>query len=122
MQAVLPGKPQAKLYALSTALWDQKRITVSTFRCHAERPLRQSQTYITRHALIILGGPRDLLQTIDHDVEEELEACAIDSASGKIATCSRSTLYVYFPVHGSLDTPRVSARCTSHVVLSNQAV
>lgn len=77
---------------------------------------------MTRHALIILGGPRDLLQSIDHDEEEELEACAIDSASGKIATCSRSTLYVYYPVHGSPDTPRVSTYSTAYIVLSNPAV
>jgi len=52
------------------------------------------QTYISCNALVVLGGPNDLLQTIYH-TEEELRAVAIDKSSGKIATCTNKYLYIY---------------------------
>ncbi|KAF4987919.1 hypothetical protein F66182_16722, partial [Fusarium sp. NRRL 66182] len=69
MRAVLPGRPESKLQALSTALWDGLRIVA----------------YISGHALVILTGAQTLLQTIYVDDSESLETIAIDESSGQIA-------------------------------------
>ncbi|KAL9123438.1 MAG: hypothetical protein Q9187_000008 [Circinaria calcarea] len=81
MRAILPGKPQAKLQAVCTTQWIRKRLVV----------------YISGNALIILGGPHDLIQTIYHENSDALDAVAIDEATGKIATCSGTTVYIYRP-------------------------
>ncbi|KAF9886292.1 regulator of (H+)-ATPase in vacuolar membrane [Aspergillus nanangensis] len=81
MRAVLPGRPPAKLQSFSTALWDGLRIVV----------------YISGHALVILGGPHKLLQTIYVDDTDTLEAVTIDEASGKIAVCGGPDVFIYHP-------------------------
>ncbi|KAL7269050.1 regulator of (H+)-ATPase in vacuolar membrane [Rhizina undulata] len=75
--AVLPGKPQAKLQAVCTVEWKRKRLIA----------------YISGIALVILADLNVLIQTIYHD--DELEAVAIDEASGKIAVCSGRHIFVY---------------------------
>lgn len=57
----------------------------------------QTQAYISGHALVILGGPQTLLQTIYVDDTENLEAVAFDEASGKIAVCGGPDVFVYQP-------------------------
>ncbi|KAI5302164.1 regulator of (H+)-ATPase in vacuolar membrane, partial [Ascosphaera pollenicola] len=81
MQAILPGRPPPKLQAFGTALWDGVRIVV----------------YITGRALVILGGPRKLLQTIYVDEVDALDAVAVDEATGQIAVSSKSSIFVYQP-------------------------
>ncbi|KAE8333482.1 RAVE protein 1 C terminal-domain-containing protein [Aspergillus sergii] len=81
MRAVLPGRSRAKLQSFSTALWDGLRVVV----------------YISGHALVILGGPHTLLQTIYVDDTESLEAVTIDEASGKIAVCGGPDIFIYQP-------------------------
>lgn len=46
---------------------------------------------------MILDKPLHLLQTIYHDDSQVLDAVVIDEATGKIATCSGSTIYIYKP-------------------------
>jgi hypothetical protein len=55
------------------------------------------QAYISGNAFVVLSNPTTILQTIYDDAEQHLEAIAIDEASGKIATCTRSTIRVYKP-------------------------
>ncbi|KAL4869749.1 hypothetical protein BDV12DRAFT_167152 [Aspergillus spectabilis] len=81
MRAVLPGRPPAKLQSFSTALWNGLRVVV----------------YISGQALVILGGPHKLLQTIYVDDTPALEAVAIDEISGKIAVCGGPHAFVYQP-------------------------
>lgn len=58
---------------------------------------RELQAYISGHALVILGGPQTLLQTIYVDDTDKLEAVAFDEASGKIAVCGGPDVFVYQP-------------------------
>ncbi|CZS96032.1 related to RAV1-similarity to Drosophila DmX gene [Rhynchosporium graminicola] len=81
MRAVLPGKPRAKLQAVCTAYWNDKRLIA----------------YITGNAFVILTGPDSVLQTIYDDDEDHLEAIAIDETSGKIATCAGYDVRIYKP-------------------------
>ncbi|RAK73638.1 WD repeat protein [Aspergillus fijiensis CBS 313.89] len=81
MRAVLPGRPPTKLQSFSTALWDGLRVIV----------------YISGQALVILGGPHKLLQTIYVDDTDVLEAVTIDEVSGKIATCGGPDVFIYQP-------------------------
>ncbi|KAJ5082385.1 RAVE complex protein Rav1 C-terminal [Penicillium argentinense] len=81
MRAVLPGRPPAKLQSFSTALWDGLRVIA----------------YISGHALVILGGPQTLLQTIYVDDTDTLQAVAFDEESGKIAVCGGADVFVYQP-------------------------
>ncbi|CAL5871667.1 uncharacterized protein PFLUO_LOCUS5920 [Penicillium psychrofluorescens] len=81
MRAVLPGRPPAKLWSFSTALWDGLRVVA----------------YISGHALVILGGPQTLLQTIYVDDTDSLEAVAFDEATGNIAVCGGPDVFVYQP-------------------------
>ncbi|KAB8416382.1 hypothetical protein FH972_024901 [Carpinus fangiana] len=81
MQAVLPGKPQPTLQAFDTVYWEDQRVIA----------------YISRNALIILRGPRDLAQTITLDDRHDLSAVAIDKATGKIAVSTASTVHIYRP-------------------------
>lgn len=95
MKAVLPGRPEARLQALSTGYWDGRRIIV----------------YATGNALAILSDPNTLLQTIydDHDDDEDedgeengrrkkLDAVAFDEASGKIAAAAGKDVRIYQPI------------------------
>ncbi|KAI9696089.1 MAG: regulator of (H+)-ATPase in vacuolar membrane [Candelina mexicana] len=81
MREVLPGKPEAKLQALCTVQWEEKRLVA----------------YISGNALVILSGANDIIQTIYHDGDEVLQAVAVDEVTGKIVTCFGSTLLVYQP-------------------------
>ncbi|KAJ6098223.1 hypothetical protein N7499_002597 [Penicillium canescens] len=81
MRAVLPGRPPAKLQSFSTVLWDGLRVVA----------------YISGHALVILGGPQKLLQTIYVDDTDSLEAVAFEETSGKIAVCGGPDVFVYQP-------------------------
>lgn len=56
------------------------------------------QAYISTNSLIILRGPNDLIQTISHGESDVLEAVAISEASGKLATCTKSRVFVYAPL------------------------
>ncbi|PYH99699.1 WD repeat protein [Aspergillus ellipticus CBS 707.79] len=81
MRAVLPGRPPTKLQSCSTALWEGIRVVA----------------YISGHALVILGGPHQLLQTIYVDDTDALEAVTIDEVSGKIAVCGGPDVFIYQP-------------------------
>ncbi|KAG8528174.1 uncharacterized protein KY384_007091 [Bacidia gigantensis] len=81
MRAVLPGKPQAKLQALSTAQWNGQCLVA----------------YISGNGFIVLSGPSSLLQTTYLDQCDALDALSIDDRSGKIAVCSRDEIFVYRP-------------------------
>ncbi|OAX85370.1 hypothetical protein ACJ72_00259 [Emergomyces africanus] len=88
MRAVLPGRPPAKLQALSTALWENVRIV----------------SYISGQALVILGGAHKLLQTIYLDDREPLEVVVIDEASGRIAVAAGPDISVFNPYRVGDDT------------------
>ena len=81
MQAILPGKPQAKLQAVDHGSWEGQRVVI----------------YISGSALVILNGPQSLLQTIYHDDETEhgLEAVTYHHATGRIAAASASRVYIF---------------------------
>ncbi|KAI9809213.1 MAG: hypothetical protein M1825_002504 [Sarcosagium campestre] len=81
MRAVLPGKPSPKLQAVCTGQWAGHRLIA----------------YISGNALVILSGPDSLLQTIYRDEPDQLQSVALDEASGKLATCSKSILCTYRP-------------------------
>ncbi|KAJ5581798.1 RAVE complex protein Rav1 C-terminal [Penicillium sp. DV-2018c] len=81
MRAILPGRPPAKLQSFSTGLWNDLRVVA----------------YISGHALVILGGPQTLLQTIYVDDTETLEAVAFNEVSGTIAVCGGADVFVYQP-------------------------
>ncbi|KAL8873409.1 MAG: hypothetical protein Q9174_001119 [Haloplaca sp. 1 TL-2023] len=106
MRALLPGKPQARLQAVSTVRWEN--------------------VYISGNALIILGGPHDLLQTIYVQESCALNAVAIDDVSGKIAAASTEEIYVYRPYGKEEGLLKWSLQCTiprdenvpDHVTLS----
>jgi len=53
--------------------------------------------YISGRALVILNGPKSILQTLYLDEHSELEAVAIDEATGKIAICSSQDITIYKP-------------------------
>ena len=101
MRTILPGKPQAKLQAVCTAQWEGLRLVVSDYCISAtNRALLMIgfyKVYISGNGIVILGGPHDLIQTIYHDEQSELEAVAIDEATGKIATCTSKEVMIYNP-------------------------
>jgi hypothetical protein len=57
-----------------------------------------SQGYVSGNAVIILKGPKEILQTIYVDDVEELEALTIEESSGRIAVCSKEHVYIYGPI------------------------
>ncbi|KEQ58035.1 WD40 repeat-like protein [Aureobasidium melanogenum CBS 110374] len=82
MQAILPGRPQAQLQAVSTGAFEGQTVIC----------------YISGSALIICNGPDSLLQTIYHDdlvPTSALVAVAYDDRSAKIATASNNNVYIY---------------------------
>ncbi|KIW12484.1 hypothetical protein PV08_09761 [Exophiala spinifera] len=82
MRAILPGRPQSKRQALSTAHWDGLRLVA----------------YVSGNAAIILTGPQSVIQTIYVDTVESLLAITIDEATGRIALCDAEHVYIYRPV------------------------
>ncbi|KAL5339866.1 RAVE protein 1 C terminal-domain-containing protein [Aspergillus crustosus] len=96
MRAVLPGRPPAKLQSFSTALWNGLQVVV----------------YISGQALVILGGPNKLLQTIYVDDTPALEAVAIEETSGKIAVCGGPHTFIYQPYGIQDETLKWSLSCT----------
>ncbi|KAF2468647.1 uncharacterized protein BDR25DRAFT_265443 [Lindgomyces ingoldianus] len=81
MRGILPGRPQAKLQAVSHGLWEGHEIVA----------------YISGNSLVVLNRPNHVLQTIYIDEESELEAVAFDPDTGKLATCSAQCIYIYQP-------------------------
>lgn len=112
MKAVLPGLPLAKFQAVCTGVWNDRRLVVGWPSQHLCATSAESsglkhnfandlQAYITGNAFVILTGHDSILQTIYDDDDDRLEAIAIDEASGKIATCTGSSVRVYKPYgHG----------------------
>ncbi|KAJ4295133.1 regulator of (H+)-ATPase in vacuolar membrane [Kalmusia sp. IMI 367209] len=81
MRDILPGRPQAKLQAVTHGLWEGQQIIA----------------YISGNALIILDSPNHVLQTTYIDEESELEAVCLDENTGKLAVCSTRHIYIYKP-------------------------
>lgn len=81
MRTIQPGRPQAKLHTVDTAIWEDRLVVV----------------YISGNSLIILQGPNDLLQTITHGEDDSLSAVAVDASTGKIATSNGREVFVYRP-------------------------
>ncbi|KAL4778922.1 RAVE protein 1 C terminal-domain-containing protein [Aspergillus varians] len=106
MRAVLPGRPPAKLQSFDTALWDGLRVVA----------------YISGQALVILGGPHKLLQTIYIDDTPALEAVAIDEASGKIAVCGGPHVFVYLPYGIQNETLKWSLSSTLRYENDNETI
>ena len=79
MRAILPGRPPPKQQALCTALWDGLRVIA----------------YISGNAIIVLGGPQQILQTIYVDDVESLSAVTVEETSGAIAACGGQNVYIY---------------------------
>ncbi len=69
-----------------------------------------TQAYITGNAFVVLTGPESILQTIYDDDEEDLEAIAIDESSGKIATCTTTSVRVYKPYGQGEDALKVRSQ------------
>lgn len=69
------------------------------------------QAYISGNALIILGGPRHIIQTIYTEDEGNLVSVVLDEPSGKIATASAKAIYVYKPHGLDIGQPNVRQLC-----------
>lgn len=65
------------------------------------------QSYVTGNAFVILGSSDTILQTVYDDDETELEAIAIDEASGKVATCTSNHVRIYKPYGQGEDALKV---------------
>lgn len=65
------------------------------------------QAYVSGNALIILGGPRHIIQTTYSEDEEDLVAVVLDEPSGKIAVASKKAAYVYKPHGLDIGLPKV---------------
>lgn len=81
MRGILPGRPQAKLQAVTTGFWEGNLVIA----------------YISGNALAILDQPNHVLQTTYIDEENELEAVTLHEETGKIAICSTKHIYIYQP-------------------------
>ena len=79
------------------------------------------KVYISGNALVILGGPNDLIQTIYLDDCEALEGVTIDEKFGKIAVCSLEEVYIYKPYGREEGSLKVFARskCREREALTN---
>lgn len=113
MRQILPGKPQAKLQAVCVALWDRRCIVVGAQKLSVSQESKAdtSKAYISGNALIILGGPNNLIQTIYHDESVGFDAVSVDKLSGKIAISNEEEVYIYRPYgrdEGVLKVARVS--------------
>ncbi|QDS72950.1 hypothetical protein FKW77_008419 [Venturia effusa] len=81
MRAILPGRPQATLQAVTTGSWEGKQVIA----------------YVSGNALVVLDSPNHVLQTTYLDIPDELIAIVFDESSGKIATATTSTIHIYKP-------------------------
>ena len=81
MRAILPGRPQSKRQAISTAHWDGLRLVA----------------YISGNAAVISSGPHLILQTLYIDAADPLQAITIDESTGRIAVCDDHSVYIYDP-------------------------
>ena len=82
MRAILPGRPQSRRQAISTAHWDELRLVA----------------YISGNAAVIATGPHAILQTLYIDSANPLRAITIEESSGRIAICDDHSVYIYDPV------------------------
>ncbi|GME64981.1 wd repeat protein [Neofusicoccum parvum] len=96
MRAILPGRPNAELAAVTTGLWEG----------------RQLIAYISGNALVILGGPRHIIQTTYNEDEDDLVSVVLDEPSGKIAVASKKAAYVYKPYGLDIGQPKWSLQHT----------
>ena len=62
------------------------------------------------NALVILGGPYHLIQTIYLDDVQSLDGVEIDESTGKIAVSSGSSIYVYQPYGKSEGALKVASK------------
>lgn len=110
MRQILPGKPQAKLQAISAAIWDRRCIVVRPWKLSMFWILvaDASKAYISGNALIVLGGPNDLIQTIYHDDSVGFDAVSVDKLSGKIAISNEEDIYIYRPYGRDEDVLKVA--------------
>ncbi|KAK8223278.1 WD repeat protein-like protein [Phyllosticta capitalensis] len=97
MRAILPGRPNAELAAVTTGLWEGRQIIA----------------YISGNALIVLGGgPRSILQTTYHHDDAHLRSVVFDETTGKIAVASKKAVYVYKPYGVDFGEPKWSLQHT----------
>ena len=82
MRAILPGRPQSKRQAVSTAHWDGLRLVA----------------YISGNAAVISSGPHTVLQTLYIDAATPLQAITIEESTARIAICDGHSVYIYDPV------------------------
>ena len=109
-----PGKPQAQLQAVCTALWDGRRIVA----------------YIAGDALVILGGVNDLIQTIkvdgggggDHGRHAKLSAVAMHDVTGKIATSTGNCVCIYKPFGQDFGAPKWALEHTFHTAVNEDDI
>lgn len=73
--------------------------------------LTDPQAYLSGNSLVILDRPGTLVQTICQDEVEYLDAVAIDSTTGKIATCFGGTIFIYEP-YGLEEYTKWSLQCS----------
>ena len=96
MRAILPGKPQARLQAVTTGSWEGKQIIACIRSCLC-LGCKAANLSFFGNAVIILDGPNSILQTIYLELSDELIAIVLDELSGKVAAASSSTVHVYKP-------------------------
>jgi hypothetical protein len=65
------------------------------FQASCTHSILVAQAYISGKALIILEDAQKVLQTIYIDDADPLEAVTINEASGRIAVCDRTHVYIY---------------------------
>ena len=95
MKAILPGRPEASLQAVSTGFWQESSADGPT-SIDGRSQGRRIVVYITGNALAIISDDA-ILQTIYDDDDRKLQAVAFDESSGKIAAATGGTVRVYKP-------------------------
>ncbi|KAF9869323.1 WD repeat protein [Colletotrichum karsti] len=106
MRAVLPGRPRSGHYALATGFWDSRHFNI----------------YITGCALAILRDSDTIVQTIYDDDPTHLQAVAFDESTGKIATCTDTTVRVYRPFGQSEDALKWGLQSSFPIPESQNAI
>ncbi|KAF4554481.1 putative RAVE protein 1 [Elsinoe fawcettii] len=81
MQSILPGQPQAELQALDYGYHEGQLVVA----------------YISGSSIVLLNGPQSPLQTIhtDESLEDDLVVVRYHQTTSKIATASKSRVYIY---------------------------
>jgi hypothetical protein len=74
-----------------------RQYTIYLLSSHTHSTL-VAQAYISGKALIILEDAQKVLQTIYIDDARPLEAVTINEASGRIAVCDQTHVYIYKPM------------------------